>query len=83
VARRVGRLPADTAARRALEAYGPDRKARGSLEIATVRAIPNLSAKARYVRDLVLPGRDFVRARGPDRWRRPLRWIRWTEGRDG
>jgi hypothetical protein len=66
--------------RRALETFLTERRDRGGTAISTLRAIPGLRAKAAYVRALVVPDREFLRARSPQgsyirRWRRPLRWL--------
>jgi Uncharacterised nucleotidyltransferase len=66
--------------RRALETFLTERRDRGGTAISTLRAIPGLRAKAAYVRALVFPNREFLRARSPNggyvsRWRRSLRWL--------
>jgi hypothetical protein len=66
--------------RRALETFLTDRRDRGGTATSTLRAIPGVRAKAAYIRALVFPDREFLRARSPDgsyvrRWRRPLRWL--------
>lgn len=67
---------------RAMRAY-TDRRRMGGLAMAATRAIPGLRGKAAYVFGLLLPSRDFLRARargGPgasyrSRWRAPVRWM--------
>jgi 3-hydroxyisobutyrate dehydrogenase-like beta-hydroxyacid dehydrogenase len=59
----------------AIRAYEPDRRARGEMHIATLRAMHGLSPRIRYLRDLALPRREFARVRGAERWRKPLHWV--------
>jgi hypothetical protein len=60
---------------RAIRAYEPDHRARGEFHIATLRAMHGLSPRVRYLADLAVPRREFVRARGTGRWRKPLEWV--------
>lgn len=73
--RRIGRLSVAGDGSRALSAYASRRKTRGALTLETLRAIPTLRAKGRYVRDLAVPGRAFASARGSGRWRTALGWL--------
>jgi hypothetical protein len=75
IADSVGFLYANPRERRALSAYDPRLKALGELELATLSAIPGLSAKTRYIRDRLLPRGAFARARGWARWKTPIAWL--------
>jgi hypothetical protein len=55
--------PAGRTERRALEAYVTDRRSRGGIALATMRAIPGVLSKAAYARDLLVPRREFVTGR--------------------
>jgi hypothetical protein len=73
--RRIGSMRVGRGEERALAAYSADRRTRADLTIATLRAVPSLTDQARYLRDLVFPGRAFTRARGARRWRTTLSWL--------
>jgi len=68
---------------RALGSYITGRRARGGMELSSIRAIPGARAKASYVRALLFPGREFLAARSAKgrrpsylrRWTVPLRWL--------
>ena len=67
---------------RLLEAYTTDRRRRGAVDLATLRAIRGPRAKAAFIRDLLVPGRVFLAARSAGRppsyvrrWLVPLRWV--------
>ena len=71
--------------RKALLAYTTARRRKGGLDLSMLQAIPGLKAKAAYLRDLLVPSKEFLvaRARGTNgkasyrrRWSVPLRWIR-------
>ena len=86
-ARPLLEAPIDPRERRALDAYLTDRRSRGGTARSTLRAIPGLGAKAAYLRALVIPDREFVRARDGGRrtsyvhrWLVPIRWL--TSSRD-
>ncbi len=77
----------DPREQRALDAYLTDRRSRGGTARSTLRAIPGLGAKAAYVRALVLPDREFVKARDGGRhtsylhrWLVPVRWLTSSRG---
>jgi hypothetical protein len=71
--------------RKALLAYTTARRRRGGLDLSMLQAIPGLRAKAAYLRDLLVPSKEFLaaRSRGTNgrgsyrrRWSVPLRWMR-------
>ncbi|MCI0633998.1 MAG: nucleotidyltransferase family protein [Actinobacteria bacterium] len=79
--------PIDHREQRALDAYLTDRRSRGGTARSTLRAIPGLGAKAAYLRALVVPDREFVKARDGGRrssylhrWLVPLRWFTSSRG---
>lgn len=66
---------------RLVEAYTTDRRSRGGTALATIRALPGLRSKARYVWAMLVPSREFmaVRTGSPRpsylrRWLVPARW---------
>jgi hypothetical protein len=66
---------------RLIEAYTTDRRSRGGTALATIRALPGLRSKARYVWAMLVPSREFmaVRTGSPRpsyvrRWLVPARW---------
>jgi len=61
---------------RALDAYTTGMRGRGGMSRATVRAIPGLSGKAAYLSGLLLPRREFLKARTVEG--RPSYLRRWT-----
>lgn len=69
---------------RALRAYITDRRWRGATVLPTLRAMRGVRTKAAYLTALILPKREFVKARTEHglrgsylrRWAVPLRWIR-------
>jgi len=69
--------------RRAVDAYTTERRSRGGKAVASVGAIRGLSAKAAYVRALVLPDPEFLAfregSRGTEgiraRWAKPIKWL--------
>lgn len=67
--------------RRALQAYITERRGRGGTALSLLRAIPGVRAKTAYVRALLFPSREFLRARqssGESYLRRlavPIRWL--------
>jgi hypothetical protein len=90
------RLPAEAAfvrqlrpsaiERRALRGYEPNRRGRGGMALTTTLAIPSVSGKIAYLRALLFPSRDFLRARAGQgargarasyvaRWKIPVRWL--------
>ncbi len=78
-------IRADERERRALLAYTSERRRRGGMDLAMIRAIRGLRGKAEYLRDLLVPTREFLAARvggttgGSSyhrRWSVPVRWIR-------
>lgn len=81
---RLAALPAGRVESRAQRAYCGER--RREMALFTLLAIPGVTRKAEYVRDLVVPARDFLEARTPvgerpsyrRRWAVPLRWLRGT-----
>ncbi len=71
--------------RKALLAYTTGRRRRGGLDLSMVQAIPGLRAKAAYLRDLLVPTKEFLeaRSRGANgrgsyrrRWTVPLGWMK-------
>jgi hypothetical protein len=67
---------------RALTAYTTNRRQRGGTATSTLRAIPGIRAKTAYVRALLFPNREFLRARqrtGRGSYLRrlavPIRWL--------
>jgi hypothetical protein len=77
-ARRIAEEPKEPAERRAMRAY-TDRRRAGGMALAATRAIPGVRAKATYLLELLLPSREFIRARANgsylSRWRVPVRWM--------
>jgi putative nucleotidyltransferase-like protein len=79
---RIRAMGSRRAERRAILAYTERRRA-GGVALAATRAIPGIRPKAAYLFGLILPSREFLRARSgghPDasyasRWRVPFRWI--------
>lgn len=72
--------------RRALRGYEPNRRGRGGMALTTTLAIPTVSGKLAYLRALLFPSRDFLRARAGQgargarasyvaRWKIPVRWL--------
>jgi hypothetical protein len=65
---------------RAIRAYTADRRS-GGMALAATRAIPGMRAKSVYLFGLLLPSREFLRARGGagasylSRWSVPVHWI--------
>jgi hypothetical protein len=65
---------------RAIRAYTRDRRS-GGMALAATRAIPGVRAKSVYLLGLLLPSREFLRARGGprasylSRWSVPVHWI--------
>jgi hypothetical protein len=65
---------------RALESYTTERRSRGGMPLATLKAIPGLRAKATYVAYLVIPDKEFLKARSSGkssylgRWKVPVNW---------
>jgi len=87
--RLVDGLVAGPRERRVLRAYTTGRRRRGGLALSTVRAVPGLARKATYVRDMVLPSREFLTARAhagtarssyARRWAVPFGWIAKEKG---
>jgi len=70
-------IPPTERERKALAAYTTTRRNRGGLALSTMLAIPGLLGKAAYARDLLLPSREFLRARRQGR--SPSYIGRWTE----
>jgi hypothetical protein len=73
--------------RTALLAYTTARRRRGGMDRAMIRAIPGVGAKMAYLRDRIIPSREFLasRARQGDasrsyrqRWSIPFHWLRRT-----
>jgi len=70
---------------KALAAYQSGRRSIGGISMSTAMAIPSLRGRAEYALGLLLPSRDFLRARGQGadsyvaRWKVPLGWAahRW------
>jgi Uncharacterised nucleotidyltransferase len=60
--------------RRVLEAYTTPRRSRGAVAISMIRAIPGVHDKAAYVRDLLVPSRDFLKSRGSEGTTNLRRW---------
>ena len=67
--------------RRLLEAYTTDRRRHGGTAMATIRALPTIGSKFRYLWALLVPNREFMAARtGASRpsylrrWRVPISW---------
>jgi Uncharacterised nucleotidyltransferase len=73
--RRIGLYPSGAAERRAFAAYTAGKRSSGEVTLATIRAIPGLRAKARYMRDLAFPGREFAHIRGAGRWQKAFGWF--------
>ena len=46
-----------------LDAYTTERRARGGMTLAMLRALPGVRSKAAYTRSLLLPNKEFLRAR--------------------
>jgi hypothetical protein len=74
--------------RRALLSYVDGRRDQGGTALWTLRAIHGLRAKLSYIIALILPGREFMVARGGStrasyihRWAIPIRWLRRRRGR--
>lgn len=67
---------------RVIRAYTKHRRA-GGVALSATRAIPGIRGKAAYLFGLLLPSRDFLRARARgthdrsyrSRWRAPMRWV--------
>jgi hypothetical protein len=78
-AREISARPAGRAEGRAIRAY-TERRRVGGMALAAMRAIPGLRAKTLYLYGLLLPSREFLRARGRPsyvaRWRVPAGWVR-------
>jgi hypothetical protein len=78
-AREIAARTAGRAERRAIRAY-TERRRVGGMALAATRAIPGLRAKTLYLYGLLLPSREFLRARGRPsyiaRWRVPAGWVR-------
>jgi hypothetical protein len=78
-AREIASRAAGRTERRALHAY-TDRRRVGGMALAATKAIPGLRAKTVYLYGLLLPSREFLRARGRSsyvaRWRVPAGWAR-------
>ncbi|MGH2554330.1 MAG: nucleotidyltransferase family protein [Actinomycetota bacterium] len=66
---------------RALQGYVTDRRKRGGTAVATLKAIPGLTAKVAFLRALIFPNREFLAARSGSarsywrRWAIPVRWV--------
>ncbi len=77
-ARRIAARAPRRAERRAMRAYTERRRA-GGMALAATRAIPGVRAKTVYLAELLLPSREFLRARARGsylaRWSVPLHWI--------
>jgi hypothetical protein len=79
---RIRAMGARRAERRAILAYTARRRS-GGVALAATRAIPGIRPKVAYLFGLLLPSREFLRARSRghpsasylSRWRIPLRWI--------
>lgn len=82
--RRLMHLDVQPEESRALRAYITDRRWRGATVLPTLRAMRGVRTKAAYLTALILPKREFVKARTEHRlrgsylrrWAVPLRWIR-------
>jgi len=53
-----------------LDAYTTERRARGGMTLAMLRALPGIRSKAAYMRSLMLPKKEFLQARA-DQGQRP------------
>ncbi len=72
----------DRRERRVLAAYLTERRTRGGTALSSLRAIRGLRPKVAYVRAMLVPDREFLRARARDgrgsyvrRWLVPVRWF--------
>ena len=78
-AREIAGRTVGRAERRAIRAY-TERRRIGGMALAATRAIPGVRAKILYLYGLLLPSREFLRARGRPsylaRWRVPAGWLR-------
>jgi hypothetical protein len=78
-AREIAAGTAGRTERRAIRAY-TDRRRVGGMALAATRAIPGIRGKTLYLYGLLLPSREFLRARGRPsyaaRWRVPAGWAR-------
>jgi hypothetical protein len=62
-----------------LRSYTTDRRRPAALAISTLRAISGVRSRVTYAGGLLLPTREFVRARGGRylrRWKVPIRWFK-------
>jgi hypothetical protein len=81
-ARRIAAAPLDRTEGRAMRAY-TELRSSGGMALSATRAIPGVRAKTAYVMGLLLPSREFLRARARGRerasyvtrWLVPLHWI--------
>ncbi|HEY7661153.1 MAG TPA: nucleotidyltransferase family protein [Actinomycetota bacterium] len=81
-ARAMAEIVSPNAERRALAAY-TERRRTGGLALTATRAIPGVRAKAAYTFGMLVPSREFLRARAGRgskptyraRWSVPMRWV--------
>ncbi len=81
-AQRLAALKAGRVEMRTFSAYCGERR-RGETALFTLLAIPGLRPKAAYILNLMVPAKDFLKARTPSgvtpsyrrRWAVPLRWL--------
>jgi hypothetical protein len=77
-ARAIAARVSGRAERRAIRAY-TERRRVGGMALSATRAIPGVRARAVFLLGLLLPSREFLRARGRrsylSRWRVPIGWI--------
>ena len=73
---------------RALESYTTERRSRGGMALATLKAIPGLREKSAYVSYLMLPNKEFLEVRSNagrtsyfDRWKVPINWLAFRRAR--
>jgi hypothetical protein len=83
----IGDVRSSQTERRALRAYTSGRRRRVGMAVSMLRAIPSLRSKAAYLRDLLLPSREFLAARSshsgqhPSYARRLAVPFHWVAGR--